>query len=70
MKPYGIKLFPQSRRIREIEEGTEAEFYEVITDNEKASQILVDMTKSTKREALIFLPNDKALVRIDRARYN
>ena len=24
------------------------------------------MTKSTKREALIFLPNDKALVRIDR----
>jgi two-component system, OmpR family, sensor histidine kinase VicK len=53
-------------RIREIEEGTEAEFYQVITDNEKASQILVDMTKSTKREALIFLPNDKALVRIDR----
>jgi two-component system, OmpR family, sensor histidine kinase VicK len=53
-------------RIQEIEEGTEVEFYEVITDNEKASQILVDMTKSTKREALIFLPNDKALVRIDR----
>ncbi len=53
-------------RIREIQEGTEAEFYQVITDNEKASQILVDMTKSTKREALIFLPNDKALVRIDR----
>lgn len=53
-------------RIQEIQEGTEVEFYEVITDNEKASQILVDMTKSTKREALIFLPNDKALVRIDR----
>ncbi len=53
-------------RIREIEEGTEAEFYEVITDNEKASQILVDMTKSTSKEALIFLPNDKAMVRIDR----
>ena len=53
-------------RIREIQEGTEAEFYQVITDNEKASQILVEMIKSTKREALIFLPNDKALVRIDR----
>jgi len=60
------KTIPAEQRIREIEDGTEAEFYEVITDNEKASQILVDMTKSTKREALIFLPNDKALVRIDR----
>jgi signal transduction histidine kinase len=53
-------------RIKEIEDGTEAEFYEIIPDNEKASQILVDITKSTKREALIFLPNDKAMVRIDR----
>jgi two-component system, OmpR family, sensor histidine kinase VicK len=53
-------------RIQEIEEGTEAEFYQVITDNEKASQILIDMTKSVKKKALIFLPNDKALVRIDR----
>ena len=60
------KTIPAEQRIREIEEGTEVEFYEVITDNEKASQILVDMVKSTKREALIFLPNDKALVRIDR----
>ena len=60
------KTIPAEQRIREIEEGIEVEFYEVITDNEKASQILVDMTKSTKREALIFLPNDKALVRIDR----
>lgn len=59
------KTIPAEQRVREIEEGTEVEFYEVITDNEKASQILVDMTKSTKR-ALIFLPNDKALVRIDR----
>jgi two-component system, OmpR family, sensor histidine kinase VicK len=53
-------------RIREIQEGTEAEFYTVITNNEKASQILIDMIKSIKKKALIFLPNDKALVRIDR----
>jgi two-component system, OmpR family, sensor histidine kinase VicK len=53
-------------RIREIQEGTEAEFYTVITNNEKASQILIDMIKSVKKKALIFLPNDKALVRIDR----
>ena len=55
-----------TERIHEIEEGVEAEFYNVITDNEKASQILIDMTKSVRRKALIFLPNDKALVRIDR----
>ena len=60
------KTIPAEQRIREIEEGTEAEFYEVITDNEKASQIVVDMTKSVQKEALIFLPNDKAMVRIDR----
>jgi two-component system, OmpR family, sensor histidine kinase VicK len=53
-------------RIREIKEGIEAEFYEVITDNEKASQILIDMTKSVQNEALVFLPNDRALERIDR----
>jgi two-component system, OmpR family, sensor histidine kinase VicK len=53
-------------RIKEIEEGIEEEFYEVITDNEKANQILVDMIKSVKREALIFLPNDKALMRAER----
>jgi two-component system, OmpR family, sensor histidine kinase VicK len=55
-----------TERIQEIEEGVEAEFYNVITNNEKASQILIDMTKSVRRKALIFLPNDKALVRIDR----
>ena len=53
-------------RIREIEEGTEAEFYEVITDGKKASQILVDMTTATQKEALIFLPNDKSMMRMDR----
>jgi two-component system, OmpR family, sensor histidine kinase VicK len=53
-------------RIQEIDEGIEAEFYKIITDNEKASQILIDMTKSVRTKALIFLPNDKALVRINR----
>jgi two-component system, OmpR family, sensor histidine kinase VicK len=60
------KTIPAEERICEIEEGIEAEFYEVITDNEKASQILIDMTNSIKKNALIFLPNDKALLRVDR----
>ena len=60
------KTIPAEERICEIEEGIEAEFYEVITDNEKASQILIDMTNSIKKNALLFLPNDKALLRVDR----
>jgi two-component system, OmpR family, sensor histidine kinase VicK len=53
------------QRIREIEEGIEREFFEVITNHEKASQIVIDLTKSVKKEALFFLPNDKSMVMID-----
>lgn len=60
------KTVSAEQRIREIEEGNEPEFFDVIIDNVKASQVLNDMTKSVKKEALILLPNDKALVRIDR----
>jgi two-component system sensor histidine kinase VicK len=60
------KTVSAEQRIREIEEGNEPEFYDVIIDNVKASQVLNDMTKSVKKEALILLPNDKALIRIDR----
>src|ERR687887_412864 len=35
------KAIPAEQRIRDIEEGLEREFFEVITDRQKASQILV-----------------------------
>jgi two-component system, OmpR family, sensor histidine kinase VicK len=53
------------QRIKEIEEGIEREFFEVITNHEKASQIVIDLAKSVKKEALFFLPNDKSMVMID-----
>jgi signal transduction histidine kinase len=53
-------------RIKSIEQGLEPEFLDVINDHKKASQILVELAKSVKKEALILLPNDKALIRIDR----
>jgi signal transduction histidine kinase len=53
-------------RIREIEEGIEPEFFEVITDPNKSSQILLDLAKSVKEEALLLLPNDKVMVRTER----
>jgi two-component system, OmpR family, sensor histidine kinase VicK len=36
-------------KIREIEEGIESEFYEVITDNEKAKDVYIDLAKSIKK---------------------
>lgn len=60
------KAIPGEQRLREIEEGIEAEFFETITNQKVISQILVDLAKSVKKEALFFLPNDKAMVRIDK----
>ena len=50
-------------RIHQLETGIEPEFYKVITDGELASQLIRDLTISVKREALLFLPNSKSLVR-------
>ena len=60
------KAISAEQRIREIEEEREPDFYEVITDNEKASQILIDLAKAVKKEALFLLPNDKDMLRLDR----
>jgi two-component system sensor histidine kinase VicK len=60
------RAIPAEQRIREIEEGLAPEFYEVINDHDKATQTLVELAKSVKKEALLFLPNDKSLVRVER----
>ena len=61
------RAIPFEQRIREIEEGIEREFFEVITNHEKASQIVIDLAESVKKEALFFLPNDKSMVMMDRS---
>jgi signal transduction histidine kinase len=53
-------------KIKAIEQGAESEFLEVITDNQIASQILIDLAKSVKKEALYLLPNDKGMLRAER----
>jgi two-component system sensor histidine kinase VicK len=60
------RAIPAAQRIKEIEEGLAPEFYEVINDHDKAAQTLVELAKSVKKEALLFLPNDKSLVRVER----
>ena len=53
-------------RITAIEQGIEPEFLDVINDPQKVSKILIDLAKSVKNEALMILPNDKAMLRADR----
>jgi two-component system sensor histidine kinase VicK len=53
-------------KIREIEEGIESEFYEVITDNEKAKDVYIDLAKSIEKEALLLCANSQAIVRSDK----
>ena len=60
------KATPAEQRIREIEEGIEPEFFEVIAERKKISQIFLDLVGSAKKEALVLFPNDKAMVRADR----
>ena len=57
------KATPAEQRIREIEEGIEPEFFEVIAERNKISQIFLDLVGSAKKEALVLFPNDKAMVR-------
>jgi signal transduction histidine kinase len=60
------KSIGANEKIREIEEGIEAEFYEVITDNEKAKDVYIDLAKSIENEALLLFANSKAVLRSDK----
>jgi hypothetical protein len=43
------KSIGANKKLREIEEGIESEFYKVITDNEKAKDVYIDLAKSIKK---------------------
>ncbi|MGA9842868.1 MAG: HAMP domain-containing sensor histidine kinase [Nitrososphaeraceae archaeon] len=53
-------------RILTIEQGIEPEFVEVINDPQRAEMVLIDLAKSVRKEALLILPNDKAMIRVDK----
>jgi two-component system sensor histidine kinase VicK len=54
---------PSESRIAQLESGCEPEFYKVLTDGEYATQLIIDLTRSARKEALFFLPNDKSIMR-------
>jgi two-component system, OmpR family, sensor histidine kinase VicK len=53
-------------RIAQLESGSEPEFYKVLTDGEYAMQLIIDLTRSARKEVLFFLPNDKSIMRASR----
>ena len=58
---------PAEQKIEQIEEGTvDHEYLQVIKSQNKASRIFTELVKSIEKEALIFLPSDKVMVRIDK----
>jgi signal transduction histidine kinase len=60
------KAISSDQRFREIEEGLEAEVFEVFNNGEKVSQIVLDLARSAQKEVLIHLPNERSIVRLER----
>src|SRR5215212_8707662 len=60
-RSFWNKAIPAKQRIKEIEEGIEAEFVEVITDGIKAANLMVDFAKSVRKEAQIILSQPKTM---------
>jgi nitrogen-specific signal transduction histidine kinase len=60
------KAIPSRQRINELEKGIEPEFLKVITDNEEAADILLDIAESVKIEALIIMPNAQGMLRMEK----
>ena len=60
-RSFWSKAIPANQRIKEIEEGIEPEFVEVITDGIKAANLMVDFAKSVRKEAQIILSQPKTM---------
>jgi two-component system sensor histidine kinase VicK len=60
------KSIPAENVIAEIEEGAEPEFLEVISDNQKATEVYVKLVKSLQHEGLLLFADSKAMLRADK----
>ena len=60
------KSIPAEDVIKQIEEGVEPEFFEVISDSQKATEIYINLAKSLNKEGLLLFADSKALLRAER----
>jgi two-component system, OmpR family, sensor histidine kinase VicK len=55
---------PAERKLKEIEEGTEPEFFEVINDPQRSTEIISNLVETINYEALLLLPLSKSMARL------
>ena len=61
-----VGAIPAEQRIEQIEEeGLNMNFFKSLLTKVKQATFLAELVRSMKREVLLFLPNNKAIVRID-----
>lgn len=60
------KAVSSEDRIREIEEGVEPEFIEVISDKNQVARLLLKLVKEAKKEVMVLLPNANAVERVNK----
>jgi two-component system, OmpR family, sensor histidine kinase VicK len=60
------KSIPAEDIIKEIEQGIEPEFFEVIADSQKATEIYLNLAKSLQKEGLLLFADSKAIIRAER----
>ena len=56
------KSIPAEDIIKEIEQGIEREFIEVIADSKKATEIYLNLVKSLQKEGLLLFADSKAII--------
>jgi signal transduction histidine kinase len=57
---------PAQERMREIEEGVEPEFIEIINDGVRAAELMMDFARSVRKEAQLILPSPKTMARTEK----
>ena len=60
------KAISSEDRIRELKEGVEPEFIEVISDKNQVVKLLLKMVREAKKEIMVILPNTNAVERADK----
>ncbi len=60
------KSIPAKDIVEQIEQGIEPEFFDVIVDSQKATEIYLNLSKSLQKEGLLLFADSRALVRAEK----
>ena len=57
---------PGEQRIEQLDEGIEHEFFQIISNQKKVSQVFTHIVESMENEALILIPTDRIMIGLDK----